>query len=389
MKNRAILLDALVFSCFAVTVIVVSGCGKTTATTTTAGSVLKSPEVTPPMKASLPTILQLAVSTAKLDSDNDKIEVLSDSRAAPYTCSSGAPEETAYALLSDAEKLASTVYCRLFAAGPIQVLSLTTNVDTRMTEYKTRVASATPACLSKDLVDKSTELAYPGQLSTEAFTQKYLCLDEMSATHMVAFGYDATTWWVYDSQKETTATSSGMSSAWRVTVDSADAVTKEEGYMTIAPALVNCSGVTCAVGAGTTVGGSTMMLHALVDVAAKTVELTGAGTGIGFCAFHMKNSADYIAIKGQLESGSGCGATVYACLKAADYSVATSTNCLSLSTGYTLSTLDRGVYDSTNSGPTGFPLTASSLDDTSLPADLDLSTFINFTKSTLTGVTGF
>ena len=336
-----------------------SACGSSS------GDGLSAPAVTPPMEAALPTALK---SAANLNAARAKVRSLNATTTQITTCSAtGEPSDTTG--FTDAEKLASNIYCRLFAKGPIQVLTLTEGVDDRLAELETRTEEERPACMDADLVDKSGDFVFPGQRS-EAFTQKLQCREAISDSQVLSFGNDGNDWWVLESQQNSgaSATSQGLSQAWKITTDDGGDVLTEEGYITMSP-LVNSGSL----------AGSTVLMHAYVDTAAATVELTGAGENIGFCAFHLKTNSTHIYVAGQLIStGGACGSTTTACLSATTYEPLADSECTTLSSGLALTSLNRSAYSAAS-------LLASTLSANGT-ASSDMSTWNNFCPTTVDGV---
>ena len=329
------------------------------------GDGLDAPAVTPPLEAALPASLK---SAAGLNAARAKVRSLNATATQITTCTTtGEPSDTTG--FTDPEKLASNIYCRLFAAGPIEVLTLTESVDGRLDEIETRTSEERPACMDVDVVDKSSDFAFPGQ-QVEAFTQKFQCRDELDSSHVLSFGNDGNDWWVLDSQQNSgaSATSQGQSQAWKITTDDDGAVLTEEGYITLSPLVSNG-----------TLAGSALLMHALVDSAAGTVELAGAGESIGFCAFHLKTSSTHIYVAGQLiTSGGNCGTTTTACLSASTYEPVSESECTTLSSGLALTTLNRAAYSAAS-------LTASTL-AANISASTDMAGWNNFCPNTVDGV---
>jgi len=329
------------------------------------GDGLSAPAVTPPIEAALPASLKSASALASARTQARSLNATAIQITACTT--TGEPSDTTG--FTDAEKLASNIYCRLFAKGPIQVLTLTESVDDRLAELETRTEEERPACMDADLVNKSSDFVFPGQRS-EAFTQKFQCRDELNSSHVLSFGNDGNDWWVLDSQQNSgaDATSQGQSQAWKITTDSDGNVLTEEGYVTISPLVTSGSIV-----------GSAVLMHAYVDTTAATIELAGAGDSIGFCAFHLKTSSTHIFVAGQLITpGGACGSTTTACLSASTYEPLSDSECTTLSTGLALTTLNRDAFSAASLSAS----TLSVIDSVSS----DMSTWNNFCPATVDGV---
>jgi len=323
---------------------------------------LGAPAVEPPLVSSLPAALK--VSTASLWMNPKGLAAVSLSSNPLQQCSEqGEPSDST---LTGEAKLAATVYCRVFGKGPIEISSVTASVDSRMSEFDSRIQenSTTPECVGSALVSKTEALSFP--LRSSAMEQKFQCKDALSDTSVTAFGKEentdgGTTWYVYDGTNNPLATaaatsgkSAGQSQAWQVNVGADGNVVSEEGYITLAPQLMNCTGGVCDA-PDTQIAGSSMLMHVLVDVTGGTVEATAAGAGIGFCAFHIKTSSQAIYLKGQLTNGLGSCATAVEeiCLNATSFEVLSdATACDSLKTSLELQSIDRAEFTSGEGGPT-------------------------------------
>ena len=325
---------------------------------------LSAPAVTPPIESALPASLK---STANLAAARATLRSLNATATQLTSCTEqGLPSDTTG--FTSAEELASNIYCRLFAKGPIQVLSLTESVDGRLDEIETQTTEERPACMDSTPVDKSSDFVFPGQLA-EAFTQKLQCRDVQSDSQVLSFGNDGNDWWLLDSQQNSgaSATSQGQSQAWKIATDDNGDVLTEEGYITLSPLL-----------SGSSLAGSTLLMHAYVDTAAGTVELTGAGHNIGFCAFHLKTNSTHIYVAGQLSASGTCGASTTACLSATTYEPLADSECTTLSSGLALTSLNRDAFSAAS-------LSASSLAANS-SASSDMATWNDFCPATVDGV---
>jgi hypothetical protein len=357
-----------------------SACGSDTPTNDGLGA----PAVEPPLTASLPLGLKVTEGQALRISRKSPLALSTNPL---QQCSEGGQPTSGG--LTDENLLAATVYCRIFGKGPIQIKSVTQSVDNRLVDFDNRILESgeSPACLDAALVDKSTTFIFP--FETANFTQKYQCKDELSDVAVTALGKEASgdedTWYVYDGQNDpktaataTEGSTSGMSQAWKVTTDSNGDVLTEEGYITLAPQLMSCgtntSGPCQSLSAtDTMIAGSSMLMHVLVDTTAGTVEATAAGTGIGFCAFHIKTSDTVIYLKGQTGS---CTTTEEVCLNADTFEVLSDLSaCASLSgTNLALKTIDMSEYSSGDGGPTT-AIPASSLGSNT---KTEMGTWINY-----------
>jgi len=281
------------------------------------GSEIGAPQVTPPLSEALPTSLR---STAAL-----RVLPKGQSLAMVGGMTCGGTESN----------IQEAVYQRLFCDGPTKILSLTDSIDSRMAEINTRAQESEKTCLSGDNVDKSSLLAFPAQLESNVFSQKYKCKDIFGdGDGLMAFGNNETNWWLLESGQGDGTTSSGISQAWRVTLADDGTVASEEAYITIAPKVSSGSA---------TLAGSSMLLHLLVDTTAGTVEATTAGGSIGFKHVHFRSNATHVYVSGVRD---GQTSTEEVCLNASDLSVASGgvTDCQSLEEGLALTALGRQAY---------------------------------------------
>jgi len=337
-----------------------------------AGSGTSVPSISEVVEGALPTSLKVVTANNLLRSSNDF-----SPRALP-TCTNGQ---------ADSGNLQDEVYCRLFAVGPIQVLSLTESADDRLASLGESAVPGTSSCL--DSLTEITTFSFPSPLNATAFgTAKYNCKDQLTDTTYAAFGKEAssdgtsTIWWVQESGQSSTQFDNSQSNTWVMTANEAGEVQTAEGYVVISPDVGACSNP--AICTGTTIQASTMVLHALADKAAATVEMAVTGDNIGFCAVHLKASATQIYIHAQPGSGDGnCGAAQELCLSAETYTTDPA-GCAALKASTQLSVLNRSAWSSAaNGGPTN-AVGASSLPGTS--TTVNFWEFVNLAPTTLADV---
>ncbi len=312
------------------------------------GTEIGAPLVSPPLNEALPAALRTT--------------------AAVTLAPQGSPLAMSTALTCGGSEtsIRDTVLQRLFCDGPTKILSLTDSIDSRMDEINTRSLESLHECLSAANIDKSSSFAFPAQITSNAFTQKFKCKDVFSeGSGLMAFGNDETNWWL--SQGGTGDTlNNGITQAWRVTLASDGTVASEEAYITIAPKA-----------SGGSLAGSSMLLHLLVDSTADTVEATAAGGGIGFKHFHFRSNATHVWVSGVRE---GQISTEEVCLDATTLSNSTGglSDCASLESGLALTALGRQAYSDGGLGASG-------------AENVDMSALINLilTEATVSDVTAF
>jgi hypothetical protein len=244
-----------------VAVLVLSGCG---GSSSASNARIDLPRVYPPVRASTPSSLildpmyQAAAKTSAL-------------RVA------GLPQ----ALVSPAANLAQTIQERLYTAGPTEILRIVHELDDRTLQLDT-----TPSkheCLTA--TPRATTIALPGG---QTFTLQLQCIEHWSGGGgWIAFGFDSAQsadagliaahggndFYLLEGQ------TGGMGGAYHLAAGSGNV----EGWMSVADSRVP--------------SGSQVLMHLLTDQSAGTTELTLAGSGVGFCAAHLKTSSDYLFIR--------------------------------------------------------------------------------------------
>jgi len=218
---------------------------------------------------------------------------------------------------------------RLFSAGPTDLLKLVKNVDGRMAEYDSRVSSmdSVPSCLSSTAVDVSSSFSVPAATGATSFPLYGQCQETLDPGLHIMFGKKDSDWYLVDAATKgldgsdscimTMAKISGTSDSDRV-VDAYMAITDH--------------------GKTDNFSGSTALLHYKADVAARTLELTAGGVGIGAETMHVKTDGNFIYLITQASMPS-VGSLYHACFNAIDLSSAAISNCDSLKNSLSLVTL--------------------------------------------------
>ncbi|NBQ54644.1 MAG: hypothetical protein EBU49_13840, partial [Proteobacteria bacterium] len=166
------------------------------------GASIGAPQAYPPTAAVTPGQLVIAAGTGSSSFVGKKTAA---TRANPDSASSVAALGTLVAVepSTDAEKTAmlDTVKQRLFSEGPTNLLKLVKNVDDRMKEYDSRVASMStaPECLSSTPVDLSTVFSVPAASGTTTFPLFGQCQETINNGGMtLMFGKKDTDWYLVD-----------------------------------------------------------------------------------------------------------------------------------------------------------------------------------------------
>ena len=291
---------------------------------------IDAPAVKPPVEESLPTALLNGRENAGTGLSVDYLKTCANDPTAGDPC-------------GDYSTLTVQAHCqvkqRLFCGGPSDMLTLLDGADTRMAEIESRSnidEDLTIPCFDAASQDATSELTFPNDATFEMYLN---CKD---ADLGLSFGKNAGTtgdnWYIREG-KPPAAEGGAGAHVFKITPE--NLVT---GYIWLP-----------------TKDGSyeysTMLLHLRADRAANTVEVTGGGVGIGFCSFHYHSDSDYIYIYSNIAGvGSSCdsdgnGTTdstdwVETCLTSSLESTDTS-NCASLKSGRTLTTLGRDTSSST------------------------------------------
>ena len=296
------------------------------------GASIGAPQAYPPTAAVTPGQLVLAAGTGSSSFVGKKT---SAPRANPDSASSVAALGTLVAVepSTDAEKTAmlDTVKQRLFSEGPTNLLKLVKNVDDRMKEYDSRVASMStaPECLSSTPVDLSTVFSVPAASGTTTFPLFGQCQETINNGGMtLMFGKKDTDWYLVDGASADLDGSASCVFSMSKISGTSDADRVVDGYMA-----VDYQGKT------DNFTGSTTLMHFKADVAAGTLEFTAGGIGIGPNQVHTKSNKEYLYIQTQDRSLSGSASLYHACFSAVDLSLMTLSNCSALQSSLTLVSL--------------------------------------------------
>lgn len=296
------------------------------------GASIGAPQAYPPTAAVTPGQLVIAAGTGSSSFVGKKIAA---TRANPDSAASAAALGTLVAVepSTDGEKMAmlDTVKQRLFSEGPTNLLKLVKNVDDRMRDYDSRVASmsAAPECLGSTPVDLSTVFSVPAASGTTTFPLFGQCQETMSNGGMtLMFGKKDTDWYLVDGASAGLDGSADCVFSMSKISGTSDADRVVDGYMA-----VDYQGKT------DNFTGSTTLMHFKADVAAGTLEFTAGGIGIGPNQVHTKSNKDYLYIQTQDRTLSGSASLYHACFSATDLSLTTLSNCSSLQSSLTLVSL--------------------------------------------------
>jgi hypothetical protein len=296
------------------------------------GASIGAPQAYPPTAAVTPGQLVIAAGTGSSSFVGKKTAA---TRANPDSASSVAALGTLVAVepSTDAEKTAmlDTVKQRLFSEGPTNLLKLVKNVDDRMKDYDSRVASMStaPECLSSTPVDLSTVFSVPAASGTTTFPLFGQCQETINNGGMtLMFGKKDTDWYLVDGASADLDGSASCVFSMSKISGTSDADRVVDGYMA-----VDYQGKT------DNFTGSTTLMHFKADVAAGTLEFTAGGIGIGPNQVHTKSNKEYLYIQTQDRSLSGSASLYHACFSAADLSLTTLSNCSALQSSLTLVSL--------------------------------------------------
>lgn len=218
------------------------------------GQQIKTTRVKPPVEAALPGAL--LVSGISLTTDDYT-----------KTCQTDLSQGDVCQTYSGGQQIQCIIKQRLFCKGPSNVLSLLDNLDSRLREIEKRSSNQDVPCLDATPVDLSGQITFPGSVTKE---QKFQCQDQSIG---LGFGEDAGTWYVREG-----GGTKPIGSAF--SVFESDVV---QGYLWLGSA-------------DKSFAETTALMRIYADQSQKTVEITGGGVGLGFCAFHYKSTADLIYV---------------------------------------------------------------------------------------------
>jgi hypothetical protein len=189
-------------------------------------------------------------------------------------------------------QLATAIQERFYSAGPTSLLRIVKELDDRVAMLDTNTARH--PCLTEEPVASS--YALPGG---QTFGVKLQCLERSGSTWL-AFGFDRAA--SADAGNVTTDASndfylvtgqeSGMGGAYRIEGKTGNV----EAWITVADENAPTN--------------SQVILHLLTNKQAGTLELSLAGSGVGFCAAHLKTNADYLWVSGKTNGAAPPGTDV-------------------------------------------------------------------------------
>jgi hypothetical protein len=210
--------------------------------------------------------------------------------------------------------LALAVQERLYSAGPTEILRLVQDLDLRTSQLDTDTTRH--ACLTAAPI--TTEFMLPGGVM---FSAKFQCIQQ-SEGKWLAFGFDAAQaadagsvaiaagqdFYLADGQE------GGMGDVYRISGATGDV----EAWISVADSRAPAN--------------SQVLIHLLTHRASSTLELTFAGTGVGFCSAHLNTGSDHLFITAKTNApppagtpmsviGQWCDAVRSGCFASADLSM--------------------------------------------------------------------
>lgn len=281
------------------------------------GPALSIPAVRPPVQAALPSaLLRGGSSFAGASEPAGPIGVRHYGLDYARECQTDMAVDHCVEL-QGASRLSCVVKQRLFCAGPTELLRLLDDLDGRAHQVAS-MARPGAACLMTAAVDHAADLDLPGGQPFHHFLQ---CKE--SAIEL-AFGDQAGAWYLR----------SGGGAGGNVF--SVSPTSDVSGYLWVDGQLA----------------GSTVLLRLATSKAQGTVELTGGGVGVGFCALHFRSDAAHLWLRINPDGADGScdydgsGTTDAAdyselCLGASGLDVVDASACASLKAGRTLTLLGR------------------------------------------------
>jgi len=184
-------------------------------------------------------------------------------------------------MMPGAINLATAIQERFYSEGPTALLRIVRDLDNRVATLETDPAKH--PCLTEEPALSS--YALPGG---QTFDVRLQCLQRSGST-WIAFGFgraaladagpvsaaDGNDFYLVTGQE------SGMGGAYRVEGKTGNV----EGWITVADENVP--------------NNSQVILHLLTNKQSGTLELALAGSGVGFCAAHLKTNADFLWVSGK------------------------------------------------------------------------------------------
>lgn len=312
---------------------------------------ITAPDLRPPVEESIPQTMLNGRTETSLG-----LEALT-------TCPTDNSTDPCGEYASLAEQAQCQVKNRFFCGGPTDMLTILDDADRRMAEIEERSTIEEEQkipCFEADAQDASSELVFPGN---QTFETHLNCKDN---TIGLSFGNKDDSWYIREGKATEPTEEAGAAGAHVFKITGENQV----------------SGYAWTATPDGTYEFTTLMLQIYADRSAGTLEVTGGGVGTGFCSFHYRSDADYIYILSNIAGtgvtcdSDGNGSTdssdwVETCLAASSLDSSDVTNCASLKSGRTLTTLGRAesqgpdsdTYEGTASIPSGNSLETFELKD--------------------------
>lgn len=283
-----------------VSAVVASGCGGGEGNNVAPGAGGKAasntpltiPKIYPPIRSATPNGLVAGSPFART--------ITRAPGAAARTATLLALPAPAFTVTQAAVNLAQVVKERLYTAGPTELLRIVKELDDRTAGLDTRPAQH--PCLTTTPIDKTYDLA-----GGPPFPVKLQCLQSLGE-QWLAFGFaqalDAPDGGADDAGSDGSDAGRGDGGAL-ATPGGGDAFYLVEGMTggmggayRVDRASGNLEGW-IVVADRRAPSNSQVVMHLLTDKAAGTLELSFGGTGVGFCAAHLKTGAGHIFVSGK------------------------------------------------------------------------------------------
>lgn len=254
------------------------------------GSSISLPLVYPPVRASTPASLIADPAYEAEVSKSSALSMPTDADAQPET----------FPAPGDEVNLATVVQERLYTMGPTEILRILSDVDGRTSTLDTRTDKH--PCLTTAPVART--YALPGG---QTFVVQLQCLEEFSGPGGVGGGWFA---FGFDTALEADAgvTDDGGASndgGALGTIGGGNGfylIEGQSGGMGSAYHFDRTTGnveAWVAVADSTAPNNSQVLMHMSTDKAAGAFELTLGGSGVGFCAAHLKTGGGFLFIDGK------------------------------------------------------------------------------------------
>jgi hypothetical protein len=264
-------------------------------------SIITLPQVYPPVRAATPTALIADPNYAALPFRSGLHPVYGSARQA----------------IASSINLAVAIQERFYSTGPTDLLRIVSGVDGRVQGLDLTVAAH--ACLTTSPIPHTYELP-----NGQSFEVKLQCMQRFGSPGMnagwVGFGIER----LPSAEPEgmaagSTADASAPTDAGSGATDAGDAADGFDFYLIegqeggnggayhIDPS-GNVEGW-LAVAERDIPGNSQVIMHLWTEKAARTLELSLAGSGVGFCAAHLKTNPDFLFVSGKTNAPPPPGTT--------------------------------------------------------------------------------